>query len=138
MAKKVKTSPERKRPVAKKVTKRVAESATARLTASVEKDLLAAAERYAAEQRTTVAQLVTDGLRKVIGFAKAPVLPPGDVEVPAAAETGAWGQLLLWMEEQQAALTEIRDALGDVAASLPNDPPAGGSRPATGTRIPPP
>ena len=138
MAKKVKTLPARKRTAAKKATKHVAKSATAHLTASVEKDLLAAAERYAAEHRTTVAQLVGDGLRKVIGFTKAPVLPPGDVEVPTAAETGAWGQLLLWMEEQQATLTEIRDALGDVAASLPNDPPAGGNRPAAGTRIPPP
>ena len=137
MARKVKTLPARKRPAAKKVTQRVAKPATARVTASVEKDLLAAAERYAAEHRTTVAQLVGDGLRKAIGFARAPVLPPGDVEVPATAETGAWGQLLLWMEEQQATLTEIRDALGDVAASLPNDPKPGDNRPAPGPRIPP-
>jgi hypothetical protein len=111
--------------------------ATARVSASVGTDLLAAAERYAAEHRTTVARLVEEGLRKAVGFAKAPVLPPGDIDASPASEPAPWAQLLAFMEEQQASLTEIRNALGDVAASLPADAPAGGNRPTPGPRIPP-
>lgn len=103
----------------------------------VDKDLLTRAERYARRRGTTVGELAAEGLAKVIGAGKAPVLPPGD-SAPAAPEGGPWGQLLAWMEEQQAALTDIRNALGDVAASLPVDPAPGENRAATGTRIPPP
>jgi hypothetical protein len=117
---------------------RAGKVATARVSAPVAKVLLAAAERYAAEHGTTVARLVEEGLRKVVGFARAPVLPPGDMEGSGVeTEAGPWAQLLAFMEEQQAALTEIRNALGDVAASLPGDGPAGGNRPVAGPRIPP-
>jgi len=136
MAKQAKKSARGKSPV-KKSAPRHAKPATVRVSAPVEKDLLAAAEKYAAAHRTTVAQLVSEGLRKVTGFAKTPVLPPGDIEAPQSPDGGPWGQLLAWMEEQQATLTEIRDALGDVAASLPNDPKPGENRPAPGSRIPP-
>jgi hypothetical protein len=112
-------------------------AASARLSASVEKPLLAAAERYAAEHRTTVARLVEEGLRKVIGFIRAPVLPPGDIEPASAPDSAPWSQLLAFMEEQQAALTEIRNALGDVAASLPADSNPAANRPTPGPRIPP-
>ena len=111
--------------------------ATVRISAAVEKDLAVEAERYAKAHRTTVAGLVAEGLRRVIGTTKAPVLPPGDTESAAAPGSGPWGQLLVWMEEQQATLTEIRNALGDVAASLPNDS-ACDHRPAPGPRTPPP
>ena len=128
--------PARKAPI-KKPAARVKRPATVRLSAAVERDLLAAAEQYAVAHRTTVAQLVCEGLRKVTGFAKAPVLPPGDLEVPSSSDGGPWNQLMVWMEEQQATLTEIRDALGDVAASLPHDPRPGDNRPTPGPRIPP-
>jgi hypothetical protein len=111
--------------------------ATARVSVAVEKDLLARAERYAKAHDTTVAELLAEGLRKVIGAARPPVLPPGDMESPATPESGPWGQLLAWMEEQQTTLTEIRSALGDVAASLPNDSARDDNRPAPGPRIPP-
>ena len=111
--------------------------ATARISASVEKELLVQAERYAKAHQTTVSELVAEGLRKVIGAAKAPVLPPGDMVARPVEESGPWGQLLAWMEEQQSTLTEIRNALGDVAASLPADPPPGANRPTPGPRIPP-
>jgi hypothetical protein len=114
-----------------------AAATTVRVSASVGKDLLAAAEGYAAEHRTTIAQLVEEGLRKVIGFAKAPVLPPGDLEASPAPDAGPWAQLLAFMEEQQATLTEIRNSLGDVAAALPADPPSGPTRPTPRPRIPP-
>ena len=136
MAKKAKKAARGKTPI-KNAAPRKVKPATARLSAAVEKDLLAAAERYARAHGTTVPQLVSEGLRKVTGFTKTPVLPPGDVEVHQASEGGPWGQLLAWMEEQQATLTEIRDALGDVAASLPTDPKPGDNRPAPGPRIPP-
>ena len=117
---------------------RRAAAAVARVSASVDPELLAQAESVARSRRTTVAALVAEGLRKVVGAEKAPVLPPGDIETGPASEPGPWGQLLAWMEEQQATLTDIRNALGDVAASLPNDAPVGASHPAPGTRIPPP
>ena len=110
--------------------------ATARVSALVDKDLLAQAERYAKARRTTVADVVAEGLRKVLGGTRAPVLPPADAE-PGAADAGAWGHMLAWMEEQQSALTEIRNALGDVAAALPNEPAPPASRPRQGPRIPP-
>jgi hypothetical protein len=108
--------------------------ATARLSAPVDKDLLAQAERFARAHQTTVSELVAEGLRRVVGATRAPVLPPaGAASQPA---DGPWGQLLAWMEEQQQTLTQIRDALGDVAASLPNDsspPPPSASTPDTPT-----
>jgi hypothetical protein len=100
--------------------------------------LLAEAERFARARGTTVARLVEQGLRAVIGTDKEPVLPPGDVQFSTAPDSGPWAHLLAWMEEQQTALTEIRDTLGDVAASLPNDAPPDIGRAARGTRIPPP
>ena len=112
--------------------------ATIRISASVEKELVAQAEEFARARRTTVAALVAEGLRKLIGAEKVPVLPPGDLQSVPAPDGGAWSQMLTWMEEQQAALTEIRNQLGDVAASLPNDAGNDRNRPATGTRIPPP
>lgn len=111
--------------------------ATVRLSAAVEKDLVVQVEAFARVRRTTVAALVAEGLRKVIGAEKVPVLPPGDMQPATPADAGAWGQLLAWMEEQQATLTEIRDQLGDVAASLPNDAPGAVTRPPSGRRIPP-
>jgi hypothetical protein len=116
-------------------------AATARISASVDKDLLKRAEAFARARRTTVAALLSEGLRKVIGTKKMPVLPPGDLQatpVPEASPDGPWGQLLAWMEEQQETLTEIRNALGDVAASLPTDAPPDTGRVVRGTRIPPP
>jgi hypothetical protein len=113
-------------------------AATVRVSVPVEKDLVAAAEQFARARRTTLAALVAEGLRKVSGAEKVAVLPPGDVQAQPAQDAGPWAQLLAWMEEQQAALTEIRNQLGDVAASLPNDPPGGTTRPQSGTRIPPP
>src|SRR5436305_11075378 len=130
MAKKVKKAPVVKRGKPKH------RPATTRIWAAVENDLLTAVEQYASTHRTTVSDLVTAALRKAVGFAKTPVLPPGDLESAPATDPGAWGQLLAWMEEQQAALTEIRNALGDVAASLPNDS-GPQTRPNSGTRIPP-
>ena len=118
-------------------TARAKARATVRVSVSLEKDLLAQVEKFARARKTTVAELVGEGLRKVVGVSKAPVLPPGDIESPAAPDGGPWGQLLAWMEEQQSTLTEIRDALGDVAASLPNDSAPGDNRPAPGSRIPP-
>ena len=110
--------------------------ATARLSVSLEKDLLSQAKAFAKAHRATVPELVAEGLRKVIGAEKAPVLPPGDIQCNPISESGPWAQLLSWMEEQQTTLSEIRNALGDVAASLPNDAPdtGRGSR----TQIPPP
>ena len=125
-----------RRPVKRAAARKPA--ATVRVSASVEKDLVARAEQFARARRTTLAALVAEGLRKVIGAEKVPVLPPGDAPVSPASDSGAWAQVLAWMEEQQAALTEIRNQLGDVAASLPNDPPGGSTRPQSGTRIPPP
>jgi hypothetical protein len=116
-------------------------AATARISASVEKELLKQAEAFARARRTTVAALVAEGLRKVIGAEKVPVLPPGDLQTTAVTDApsdGPWGQLLAWMEEQQETLTEIRIALGDVSAYLPNDAPPDTGRAARGTRIPPP
>ena len=113
-------------------------AATVRVSAPVEKELVAAAEQFARARRTTLAALLAEGLRKVIGAEKLPVLPPGDVQAQPAQDAGPWAQLLTWMEEQQAALTEIRNQLGDVAASLPNDSGPDRNRPAAGTRIPPP
>jgi hypothetical protein len=105
------------------------------VSAAVGKDLLAAAERYAARHRTTVARLVEEGLRKASGYTRPPVLPPGDIEAGPAPEAAPWSQLLAFMEEQQAAMAEIRNAIGDVAASLPPDSPP--NRPMPGPRIPP-
>jgi hypothetical protein len=137
MSRKPKKTVARKPAKAKGLRVRVAKVATARVSAALDKDLVAAAERYAAEHRTTVARLVEEGLRKVIGLAKVPVLPPGDVERSSPPEAGPWSQLLAFMEEQQATLTEIRNSLGDVAASLPADPPPGPTRPTPRPRIPP-
>ena len=112
-----------------------------RLSVRVDRTLLKQVDAYARAHRTTVADLVAEGLRKVIGTTKAPVLPSGDMEAQLTEANGPWAQLLAWMEEQQSTLTEIRNALGDVAASLPNDTPPlppGGNRPAPGPRIPPP
>lgn len=117
--------------------KRKSAPATVRVSASVEKELVRQAEAFARARRTTVAALVAEGLRKVIGAEKVPVLPPGDVQLASPPEPGPWGQLLAWMEEQQATLTEIRNQLGDVAASLPADTGADHNRPQRGTRIPP-
>ena len=134
MAKKKAHAPRRQRPIKRAGVRK---PAIARISSSVDKDLLAQAEQFARARRTTVAALVEQALRKVIGVEKVPVLPPGDVPMPTA-DAGPWSRLLAWMEEQQTALTEIRNQLGDVAASLPNDPPGGATRPETGTRIPPP
>ena len=140
MAKKLKKMVKGSKPAPRSAGKpkpaRAARPATVRVSAAVEKELLAHAERYAAAHRTTVAALIAEGLRKVTGATKAPVLPPGDTETDAA-DTGAWAQLLAFMHEQQTALTEIRNALGDVAASLPADTATGGTRPTPGPRIPP-
>jgi hypothetical protein len=66
------------------------------------------------------------------------VLPPGDlVAQPAETATPGWDQMLAWMEDHQVALTQIRDAIGEVAASLPTDPSPGADRPSPGKRIPP-
>jgi hypothetical protein len=112
--------------------------ATARLSASVEKDLLAHAERFARDHGTTVSALLAEGLRKVIGYAKTPMLPPGDlVTQPAETATPGWDQMLAWMEDHQVALTQIRDAIGEVAASLPADNSTSSDRPSPGKRIPP-
>lgn len=124
----------RNRPRAKAA--RTARTARARLSEMVDKGLLARARRFAGQRGVTLADLVAEGLEKVIGPARAPVLPPGDI-APAAPEGGPWGQLLTWMDEQQAALTDIRNALGDVAASLPADSAPGASRAASGSKIPP-
>ena len=124
------------RPVKRAAVRKLAGSV--RVSASVDRDLAAQAEQFARARRTTVAALVAEGLRKVIGAEKLPVLPPGDLQSAPAGDGGPWAQLLTWMEDQQAALTEIRNQLGDVAASLPNDPPGGSTRPQSGTRIPPP
>ena len=113
---------------------------SARLSAAVEKRLLDHTRQYAREHNTTLAALVEEGLRRVTGMSKAPVLPPGDVEAPAgapAADAAGWEQLAAWMEEQQATLTQIRDALGDVAASLPSGLEPNAPRTAKGPRIPP-
>jgi hypothetical protein len=132
-----KAPPARKpRPVKRAAARRPA--ASVRVSASVDPALAAQAEQFARARRTTVTALVAEGLRKVIGAEKAPVLPPGDAQPSPAGDGGAWGQLLTWMEEQQATLTEIRNQLGDVAASLPADSGPDRNRPATGTRIPPP
>jgi hypothetical protein len=111
--------------------------ATARLSVSLEKDLLTQAQAFARAHRTTVPELVAEGLRKVVGAEKLPVLPPTDVQSNPAPESGPWAQLLAWMEEQQTTLTEIRNALGDVAASLPNDAPPDVGR-GSRSKIPPP
>src|SRR5881227_2549179 len=95
--------------------------ATVRLSVSLEKDLMTQARAFALAQRTTIPELVAEGLRKVVGSEKVPVLRPEDVRSNPAPESGPWAQLLAWMEEQQTTLTEIRNALGDVAASLPGD-----------------
>ena len=133
MAKKKAPAARDRRPVKRAAAGKPA--ASVRLSASVDKDLAAQAEHFARARRTTVAALLAEGLRKLIGAEKAPVLPPGDLQV--AADAGAWGQLLTWMEEQQATLTEIRNQLGDVAAALPADSGPDRNRPTTGTRIPP-
>ena len=111
--------------------------ATVRLSVSLEKDLLTQARAFALAQRTTIPELVAEGLRKVVGAEKFPVLPPGDVRPNPAHQSGPWAQLLAWMEEQQTTLTEIRNALGDVAASLPGDAPPDVGR-GSRTKIPPP
>jgi hypothetical protein len=113
-------------------------AATALASAPVDKVLLRQAEALARARGTTVAALLAEGLRKVVGEAKVPVLPPGDMQPTTTSVDGPWGQLLAWMEEQQSTLTEIRNALGDVAASLPNDAPPDTGRAARETRIPPP
>ena len=111
--------------------------ATARVSVSLEKDLLAHATRFARDHRTTVAVLLSEGLKKVTEFTREPVLPPGNlVSQPAAPALEGWDQMLAWMEEHQNTLTQIRDAIGDVAASLPADPPAA-QQPPEGKRIPP-
>jgi hypothetical protein len=111
--------------------------ARARVSVSVEKDLLKQSQAFARAHRTTVAELVEEGLRKVIGAEKVAVLPPGDASLNPVPASGPWAQLLAWMEEQQTTLTEIRNALGDVAASLPNDAPPDSGR-SSRTKIPPP
>ena len=113
---------------------------SARLSAAVEKRLLDHAQQYAREHDTTLAAVVEEGLRRATGLNKPPVLPPGDVEAPAGAASTdfvGWEQLAAWMEEQQATLTQIRDALGDVAASLPSGLEPNVPRTAKGPRIPP-
>ena len=111
--------------------------ATARVSVSLGKDLLAHATRFARDHRTTVAALLSEGLKKLTEFAREPVLPPGNlVTQPAAPALEGWDQMLAWMEEHQSTLTQIRDAIGDVAASLPADPPAP-HRPPEEKRIPP-
>ena len=138
LKKMVKGSKPAPRGAAKSKVARPARPVTVRVSASVEKDLLDHAERYAAARGTTVAALVAEGLRKITGATKAPVLPPGDAtRDDAGPEAGAWAQLLAFMEEQQSALTEIRNALGDVAASLPNETKPGGPRPVQRPGIPP-
>lgn len=132
-----KKAPSARKPARPKATR---PNPTARVSASVDKDLLKWAETFARAHRTTVAALIAEGLRKVVGAEKVPVLPPGDLETTPALNgpvDGPWGQLLAWMEEQQETLSEIRNALGDVAASLPNDAPPDTGRAARGTRIPP-
>ena len=133
-----KKSPTRPRKSARTVQRKRRAPATARVSVSLEKDVLAQAERVAREQKTTVPALIAAGLRKLIGYAKAPVLPPGDLVAQPAEPAGpGWDQMLAWMEDQQATLTQIRDAIGEVAASLPVDSPPGSPRPDHGTRIPP-
>src|SRR5687768_7834150 len=81
-----------------------------RLAVAVEKRLLDHAQRYAREHGTTLAAVVEEGLRRVTGLNKAPVLPPGDVGAPASAPSAdfvGWEQLAAWMEDQQATLTQI-------------------------------
>jgi len=104
---------------------------------SVEKELLKESQAFARAHRTTVAELVAEGLRRLIGAEKVPVLPPGEDSPNLVPASRSWAQLLAWMEEQQTTLTEIRDALGDVAASLPNDAPPDSGR-SLRTKIPPP
>ena len=119
---------------------RTSKARVAKFSASVDKDLLVHAQQYARAKGMTLAAVVEEGLRKVTGMNKAPVLPPGDVDPQGPAPTAGpgWEQLLAWMEEQQATLTDIRNALGDVAAALPNGMQTPmGARPATGPRIPP-
>jgi hypothetical protein len=111
--------------------------ARVRLSVSVEKDLLTRSRAFARAYGTTVPELVEAGLRKVIGAEKVPVLPPRDISPNLVPASGPWAQLLAWMEEQQTTLTEIRNALGDVAASLPNDAPPDSGR-SSRMKIPPP
>lgn len=107
---------------------------TARVAVTVDRTLLAQAERFARQSGISLAELVAEGLRRVTG-PKAPVLPPGPVVEETNAAPGL-EQLLGWMAQQQEALTEIRNALGDVAAALPNDArPA--PQPQAPRRIPP-
>lgn len=114
-----------------------ARESVVRVSVSIEKHLLVHSERFAAAQKTTVGALLVEGLRKITGAGKPPVLPPRDAAAEPAGDGGAWAQLLAFMEEQQNAMTEIRNALGDVAASLPNDTSRGASRPVPRPRIPP-
>ena len=140
MAKKLKKMVKGSTPAPRKAKAKPARpprAATARVSASIEKDLLLSAGRYAAAHRTTLAAVIAEGLRKVVGAGKAAVLPPGNGAAETGPGAGPWAQLIDWMEEQQSALTEIRNTLGDVAASLPNDAAPGGPRPAPGPRIPP-
>ena len=117
-----------------------AKTKSVRLSASVEQQLLGHAQKYALAHDMTLAAVVEEGLRRVVGMNKPPVLPPGDVEAQAgapSADVTGWEQLTAWMEEQQATLTQIRDALGDVAASLPSGLEPNAPRTVKGPRIPP-
>ena len=140
MAKKTAKKTVRRRAAPRTATARRPKVTSARLSTAVEKRLLDHAQQYAREHGTTLTALVEEGLRRVTGMNKAPVLPPGDVEAPAGAapaDAAGWEQLATWMEEQQATLTQIRDALGDVAASLPSGLEPNPRRTARGSRIPP-
>jgi hypothetical protein len=140
MAKKTAPKTVRRKAAPKRTPARGAKISFARLAVAVEKRLLDHARQYAREHDTTLAAMVEEGLRRVTGMNKAPVLPPGDVEAQAGSpstEFVGWEQLAAWMEEQQATLTQIRDALGDVAASLPTGLEANAPRTAKGPRIPP-
>ena len=140
MAKKTAKTTVRRKAAPKPSPTNRAKVQSARLSAAVEKRLLDHAQRYAREHDMTLAAVVEEGLRRVTGLNKAPVLPPGDAEAPAGAPSSdfaGWEQLAAWMEEQQATLTQIRDALGDVAASLPSGMESNPPRTAKGPRIPP-
>ena len=140
MAKKTAQKTVRRNAAPKRTPARGAKIKSVRLAVAVEKRLLDHAQNYVREHGTTLAAVVEEGLRRVTGMNKAPVLPPGDVEAQAgtpSADFVGWEQLAAWMEEQQVTLTQIRDALGDVAASLPSGMEANAPRTAKGPRIPP-
>ena len=140
MAKKTAKKSVRRKAAFRTAPARRANIKVARLSVPVEQRLLDHVQQYAREHDTTLAAVVEEGLRRATGMNKAPVLPPGDVEAPAGAPSpdfAGWEQLAAWMEEQQATLTQIRDALGDVAAALPSGLEPSAPWTAKGPRIPP-